>query len=125
MKKISKFILSLLLFMIVIPLSGNIPEENTIGDQIVLVRKENDGDSVLRSPEYFPFNVRLKDHTIYVYDNIGGLSIFVNIYNSTIEQDFWLSGKDCESIQLPLEWSGSFCIELSVEGKLFVGAFSL
>ena len=54
MKRFSKFILSLLLFMIVIPLSGNIPEENTIGDQIVLVRKENDGDSVLRSPEYFP-----------------------------------------------------------------------
>lgn len=77
MKKISKFILSLLLFMIVIPLSGNIPEENTIGDQIVLVRKENDGDSVLRSPKYFPFDVRLKDHTIYVYDNIGGLPIFV------------------------------------------------
>ena len=55
MKKISKFILSLLLFMIVIPLSGNNPEENTIGDQIVLVRKGNDGDPVLRSPEYFPF----------------------------------------------------------------------
>lgn len=33
MKRFSKFILSLLLFMIVIPLSGNIPEENTIGDQ--------------------------------------------------------------------------------------------
>ena len=58
-------------------------------------------------------------HFIYVF------MIIVNIYNSTIEQDFWLSGKDCESIQLPLEWSGSFCIELSVEGKLFVGAFSL
>lgn len=82
MKKISKFILSLLLFMIVIPLSGNNPEENTIGDQIVLVRKGNDGDPVLRSPEYFPFNVRLKDHTIYVYDNIGGLSIFVKNPNS-------------------------------------------
>lgn len=68
----------------------------------------------------------LLEENIYTTKNVlTFMEACVYIYNSTIEQDFWLSGKDCESIQLPLEWSGSFCIELSVEGKLFVGAFSL
>ena len=40
--------------MIVIPLSGNNPEENTIGDQIVLVRKGNDGDLYFVHRSIFP-----------------------------------------------------------------------